>query len=350
MPEFKFKLPDIGEGISEAEVIEWLAKKGDKIKKDQDLVKIETAKAVVDLPSPVNGKLLEIKAKKGETIKVGGVLAVIDTKEKVREKKEEKFGVVGDIPGAEKGNIFAAAKQQEKKEKAKVKKKYDFYGHIKRAEVKGIRKATIENLGKTKDYLLVTAMDDADVTELWDIRKEKKKEMKVKLTFLPYIIKACVGALKDQPMINTSLENDEIIIKEYYNIGVAVALEGEEGGLIVPVVKGADQKNITKLAKEIKELAEKGKKRKLDMQELKGGSFTITNYGSIGGTYGTPLPNPPESSILGLGRIYESGGRKLLPLSLTFDHRIVDGAIASLFLNKVKELLSDKKWIEKREY
>ena len=143
------------------------------------------------------------------------------------------------------------------------------------------------------------------------------------------------------------MTEDEIILKKYYNIGIAV---DTEVGLMVPVIKGADKKSILALAKEIAELSEKAQKRTLDIMDMKGGSFTITNYGSIGGNYGTPIINPPEAAILGVGRIFNRvvlddhgrpEGRKILPLSLTFDHRILDGAEAARFLNVVMRHLED---------
>ena len=195
----------------------------------------------------------------------------------------------------------------------------------------------------------VTAMEDVDVTKLWNLRKKEKLKFEkrgVKLTFLPLIIKAVIAALKENPILNSSLENEEIIIKKYFNIGIAIETDL---GLMVPVIKIAESKSIEKLAKEIVSLAEKAKSRKIDIMDLKGSTFTITNYGSIGGTYGTPILNPGNSSILGTGKIFDrvinkKGSIKtikVLPLSLTFDHRILDGAEAARFLESLKKFLED---------
>jgi len=192
----------------------------------------------------------------------------------------------------------------------------------------------------------VTTMDEADVTELVKVREREKvkaQEQGIKLTYLPFIMKACIKALKEFPLLNASLdeENEDIIVKKYYNIGFAVDVDGE--GLVVPVIKYADRKSILDIAKELQELSEKARARKLDLNDMRGSSFSITNYGSIGGIFATPIINYPESSILGLGRIYDKavviegkiGVRKVLPLSLVFDHRIADGAYATRFLNTV---------------
>ncbi len=195
-------------------------------------------------------------------------------------------------------------------------------------------------------------MDEADVTELVALRERKKaillETKKVRLTYMPFIIKAIVEALKENPVLNSTYneEADEIVIKKYYNIGFAVATED---GLIVPVIKGADQKSIVELAQEVEKLAELAGTRKVDLGDLKGGTFTITNYGVFGGTYGTPIINYPEAAILGTGRIAdvpkvvdgEIKIRKVLHLSLSFDHRIMDGADAGRFMNALKRYLED---------
>lgn len=236
---------------------------------------------------------------------------------------------------------------------AKVQKKYDMWGYVSRVPLKGVRKSIARHMEQsiyTAPH--VTHMDEADVTRLYAHREREKRiaESKgVKLTYLPFIVKACVATLKAHPGFNSSLddEHEEIVQKKYYNIGIAV---DTEDGLIVPVVKGADQKSVFVIAKEIWELAEKARKRKLDLMDMKGGTFTITNIGSIGGTFATPIINYPEVAILAVGRIKDRivideerkiRVRKILPLSLAFDHRVVDGANAAQFMNTLKERLED---------
>lgn len=419
---FDFKFPDVGEGIQEGEVVKWLVKEGDDVKEDQNIVQVETDKAVVDLPSPKTGKILKIYKKEGETIKVGETLVSIGEKgEKINAKEEKKTkndkadkkikketqkkkgnAVVGEleeapedeeieekthvaimkgpteskkvlallsvrkkaaelgidltkIEGSGKDGIVLMKDIQDVKEEIPqqtivVKKKYDDFGYVERVPLKGIRKSIAVNLSESAKIPQVTIMEDIDVTRILGIKEKEKKNMEkegVKFTLLPFIIKAAISALKENPMLNASLENDEIIIKKYFNIGIAVETDV---GLMVPVIKIAEKKNVKQLAKEISELAEKARTRTIDVMDLQGGTFTITNYGSIGGTYATPLINPGESSILGLGKIFESPimdkkGKiktvKKMPVSFTFDHRVADGAQASRFIEKLKMFMED---------
>ncbi len=194
-------------------------------------------------------------------------------------------------------------------------------------------------------------MDDADVTELWELRERESKVAKEKgihLTFLPFFMKAVQHALVEHPFLNGSVDEkaEEIIVKKYYNIGVAVQTPD---GLMVSVVKTVDKKTILELATELQELGKKARERKITLEELKGSTFTISNYGSFGGTYATPIINYPDIAILGTGKIVERPWvkdgkivvRKILSLSLTFDHRVVDGAEAAIFLTKVVRYLED---------
>lgn len=396
----QFKFPDVGEGITEGEIVEWLVKEGDVVKEDQTIVKMETDKAVVDLPSPASGVVLKIYKKEGQTVKVGEALVEIGEKggrKELVEKQRKSVSVVGELEEAteekplprearpqksvagkvnalpavrklakEKGidisTIKGTGKQgivriedirgmkgEAKAEAPKIiiAKKYDMWGYIDHVPLKGMRKAIKEHMERQASIPMVTHMDEVDVTALWNVReKEKKKVKDIKLTFLPFIIKAVIAGLKEYPLLNASLAEGEIIVKKYYNMGIAVATDD---GLIVPVIKGAEKKTILQIAKEIEEVADRAKKRTIDLQDLKGSTFSITNVGSIGGLFATPIINGDEAAILALGRIYEkpvvvNGAvkvRKILPLSLTFDHRILDGAVTALFTNKVKEYLED---------
>jgi pyruvate dehydrogenase E2 component (dihydrolipoamide acetyltransferase) len=228
----------------------------------------------------------------------------------------------------------------------------DGFGPVERVPLRGLRRrisqAMVESLTRTAQ---VTTMDEADVDELWRIRERMKTQAQtqgVHLTLLPFLVKAVVGALKRVPEMNTTLDDakGEIVFKAYHHIGVAV---DTQDGLIVPNVKDADKKSILQIAKELEDLAQKSRRRTLDVKDLKGGTFTITNFGSIGGLFGTPIINYPEAGILGVGRMVErpmaeDGAiriKKVLPLSLTFDHRLVDGGHAQHFLNDVLRHLSD---------
>ena len=366
---YEFKFPDVGEGIQEGEIVKWFVKKGDKVKEDQILGQIETDKAVVDMPSPKSGTILQINFKEGETVKVGQVIVVIGEKgDKVFSKPEKIEGkkgqaVVGSLEEAKEIGAFKFVKKSSQKQEVKsevqtspkllVKRKYDLYGYIDRIPIKGIRKATAEKMSLANTNVAhVTHMDETYVDKLVELREKDKKtseKKKIKLTFLPYIIKALIKALKEFPLVNSSIEDNEIIVKKYYNIGIAV---DSEEGLVVPVIKIADQKDIFIIAKEIEKLANDVRTRKVNIMDLKGGSFTITNVGSIGGLFATPIVNYPETTIIALGRMYQKAAvdngnikvRQTLPFSITFDHRVVDGAYIARFSNKFKECLENLKF------
>ncbi len=231
---------------------------------------------------------------------------------------------------------------------------YDFeqYGEIEREEISSVRNAITENMVKSK-YTAphVTTTWDATIDELWELREDEKKyaeEQGVHLTFLPFIIKAVTGALKKYPYVNASFDEEkgEIIKKNFYNVGVAVATDH---GLMVPVIRDADDKSALELARDMNDKAERAREKKLSLDEMRGGTFTVTNWGSIGGEYGTPIINPPEVGIMGVGRIQEKpvveDGEitiaKVLPLSFTFDHRVIDGAYGAEFLMEVVKHLED---------
>jgi pyruvate dehydrogenase E2 component (dihydrolipoamide acetyltransferase) len=405
-----FRFPDLGEGVTEGELKKWLVKEGDLVKQDQAIAEMETDKAVVEIPSPAAGKVLRLYHGEGDTVKVGEVLATIGAegeeapkgvpKPPAEEARKPSVSVVGELPEGDivvsskpapaataapaeilatpairklakdlgvdisslKGSgpggrvteedVRSATKPVEPPRPRKQ-AKFDLYGYIDREQVKGIRRSTAKKMMEsTLKTAMVTMMDDADVTDLVALRERIKavamEERKVKLTYMPFIIKAVVMALKNNPYLNSSLDEEasEIIIKKYYNIGVAVATEE---GLMVPVVKVADQKEIMDIAAEIEELSKKAAERKVDLGDLKGGTFTITNYGALGGTYGNPIINYPESAILGVGRIREmpwvKNGqvlpRRIMPLSLTWDHRILDGAQAAKFMGELVRYLEN---------
>ncbi len=219
-------------------------------------------------------------------------------------------------------------------------------------QIKGVRRSIAKNLlASMRTSAFVTGMDDADVTELWNLKEKEKKvaiEHGIHLTFIPFFIKAVQHALMTHPLLNASVTEDgeDIIVKKYFNIGVAV---DTQDGLIVPVLKAVDKKTILRLAAELQELSQKAKERKIKLEELKGSSFTIYNFGSFGGTYATPIINYPDVAILGTGKISDRPWikdgkiviRKILSLSLTFDHRVVDGGEAAKFLNKIIHYLED---------
>jgi pyruvate dehydrogenase E2 component (dihydrolipoamide acetyltransferase) len=408
---FEFKFPDIGEGLTEGEIVRWLVKEGDEVKEGQPLVEVETDKALAEIPSPRTGVILKILAKEKEIVKVGQVIVVFGEKGEALAApppKPKSVGVVGELEEAPEEAPSVVAKAEpvktalvsehalatpavralakelgvdinkvqgtgpegrvlekdirqfaESKEKpaepekkiAKV-KKYDLYGYVERIPLRGVRRSIAKAMVKSK-YTAphVTAMDEADVTMLWKIREKEKKAAEkkgIKLTILPFIIKAVIAGLSEHPYLNASLddENEEIVLKKYFNIGFAT---DTPEGLMVPVVKNAKDKSILQLAQELTQLAEKARNRTIDLADLKGGTFTISNYGALGGIYATPIINYPEVAILGVGKIKDTpvvrNGklvvRKILSLSLSFDHRVVDGGEGARFLNTVIARLED---------
>jgi pyruvate dehydrogenase E2 component (dihydrolipoamide acetyltransferase) len=228
----------------------------------------------------------------------------------------------------------------------------DRLGPVERIPIKGLRRTIARNLMiAQKTTVSVTSMDEADITELWDLREREKKALQAKgihLTFFPFFIKAVQHSLAEHPLLNASVDEakEEIIVKKYCNIGVAV---DTPEGLMVPVIRDAGKKTILELASEIQELGRKARERKITLEEMKGSTFTITNYGHFGGIFATPVINYPDVAILGTGKISDKPWvkaghihiRKILPLSLTFDHRVTDGVDASLFLSKIINYLED---------
>ena len=388
----EFKFPDVGEGISEGEIVKWLVSEGEWVKEDQPLVEMETDKAVVSLPSPYTGKVLKRRGEPGETIQVGAVLVTIETEgagagkatPEVKEAKKDAGSVVGRLAEAEEEfkiraipSVRARAKElgvdlsqvqgsgpggrvtREDIEAAARKERpplpaagVPHLGPVERVSFHGVRRSAARRVSESSQKVAaVTFIDDADITELEGVRSKKKalaEEKGFKLTYLPFIIKAVVAGLKAYPYLNATLDEakEEIALKKYYNVGIAV---DTPEGLMVFVVKNADQKSVLELAKEIFTLTEKAFARTIDLADLKGGTFTLTNYGVIGGIYGTPIINYPEVGILGLGKIEDKAVvrkgeivvRKMLPFSLTFDHRVIYGAEAARFMNTVIERLED---------
>ncbi|MGG4173558.1 dihydrolipoamide acetyltransferase family protein [Bacillus safensis] len=440
---FEFKLPDIGEGIHEGEIVKWFVKPNDEINEDDVLAEVQNDKAVVEIPSPVKGKVLELKVEEGTVATVGQtiitfdapgyenlqfkgseekgeakteaqvqgtaeagnepekkevaqeeaaaatgagaqeqvdadpnkrVIAMPSVRKYAREKGVEIYKVAGsgkngrvlkeDIDSFVNGGSAAqeAAPQAAESVKEEAAPKAAAAPVLEgefpetREKMSGIRKAIAKAMVNSKHTAPhVTLMDEVDVTNLVAHRKQFKQvaaDQGIKLTYLPYVVKALTSALKKYPVLNTSIDDktDEVVQKHYYNIGIAA---DTEKGLLVPVVKNADRKAIFEVSNEINELATKARDGKLAPAEMKGASCTITNIGSAGGQWFTPVINHPEVAILGIGRIAEKAvvrdgeivAAPVLALSLSFDHRMIDGATAQNALNHIKRLLNDPQLI-----
>ncbi|MGA2362335.1 MAG: dihydrolipoamide acetyltransferase family protein [Candidatus Aminicenantales bacterium] len=402
----QFRFPDVGEGITEGEIVRWLVKEGDEVKADQALAEVETDKAIVEMPSPYSGTILKLHFKEKDIVKVGQVLVTVGEKgeavpeagvpaekvaalqtgaapasvaaaapasasaaaplggpaqatPKVRKFAQELGIALATIQGTGPGGRIteddvrsAKEKPAEKKLEIKVKAKYDLYGNVERIPLRGVRRATARHMRESLDKAAhVTHCDEAEAAKLAALREKMKAEAEargIKLSYLPFVVKAVIEALKLHPTLNSMLneEAEEIIVRKYYNIGIAVDIPD---GLIVPVLKMADQKSVLEIAEEIQNLARAARERALDLADLKGGTFSITNVGVIGGTAATPIINYPEVAILATMKIddrarVENGVvvvKKTLPLCLSFDHRVIDGAEAARFMKDLIRFLEE---------
>ncbi|WP_166242364.1 dihydrolipoamide acetyltransferase family protein [Paenibacillus turpanensis] len=425
MANFEYRFPELGEGLHEGEIVKWHIKAGAEVKEDDIIMEVQNDKAVVEVPSPVTGKVLDVKVAEGTMCTVGQVIAVFDVvgelppqaahghaeeaapaaapaakpaeaapapaaapqtttaaearpeatptdvlaTPSVRKLAREKGVPIAEVRGTGKnGRITredvlgftpgaqgeAAAQPAAGAEAAKAPAAAAAPGERveERVPLKGIRRAIANAMVKSV-YTAphVTIMDEVDVSELIALREKAKpvaEKKGVKLTYLPFIVKALVAAARQYPVLNASIDDEkqEIVYKKYYNIGIAA---DTDNGLIVPNVADADRKNIWTIANEIRDLAARGREGKLAPNELKGSTITITNIGSAGGMFFTPVINWPEVAILGTGRISQKPVVKngeivignVMALSLSFDHRIIDGATAQNALNYIKELLAD---------
>lgn len=379
---FEFKFPDVGEGIAEGEILRWLVRVGDRVEAHQPVVEMETDKAAVELPAPCAGIVRELRGQEGELIPVGAVLLVIDDAAAVAaaepSTKTRALGVVGEleeaeeapIPGATASAAIPKTLPKDRKLAADLGVELDALngsgtqGRITEEEIrsaadsapladerlplKGVRRSMAKAMTASAFRAVhVNILDRADAQELRQLRNRERAlaaERGVKLTDLAFIVKALTLALERFPLLNSFLdeERQELVLRRQINIGFAV---DTPEGLLVPVIRNARQKSILDLAAALQGLSERSRNRSIAPAELKGGTFTVSNYGAIGGIWGTPIINPPQSAILGIGRIEEAAvvrhgqvvARTVVPLSLAFDHRIIDGATATRFLNSLIE-------------
>ncbi len=494
---FEYELPDVGEGVAEGEIVAWHVDVGDEVKEDQVLAEVETDKAVVDLPSPVDGTILELHAEEGEIVAVDSVVVTIDvdgeaeavdgesasadeptatssestsesTSDVTTEQTDQssvpegrvfappnvrrlarELGVdistvagtgpsgritEGDVRAAAEGSkeeaeetgeaekapeqpvaaqssaaeiptqtaaqpaesadrdrtlatpatrrvakeegvdldavptdktrngeafveaadvqTYAEAQQAAQEVDTAATGATDETARVTTEPYRGVRRTIGERMAESV-YTAphATHHDTAEVSGLVEAREELKSRAEandVSLTYMPFVMKAIVAGLKEYPVLNSELdeENEEILYKHYYDIGVAVATDA---GLMVPVVENVDEKGLLELAAEVRDLATRARERKLSPDELRGSTFTITNFGAIGGEYAKPVINYPETAIMGLGAIEERPvaadgevvARPTLPLSLSIDHRVIDGAEAAQFCNTVIEYLEN---------
>ncbi|MGM0166752.1 dihydrolipoamide S-succinyltransferase [Enterococcus sp. AZ135] len=422
---FQFKLPDIGEGIAEGEIVKWFVKAGDTINEDDTLLEVQNDKSVEEIPSPVSGTIKKIIVDEGIVANVGDVLVEIDAPghndssasstesaasagapkaeakvdssvveasnpdkrvlamPSVRQYAREKDVDITQVTASGKGGRIvkedidafvsgggqaAAAKSEAQATEsiaaassapvAKAEKPAQLFtsnmGEMEtREKMTPTRKAIAKAMVNSKHTAPhVTLHDEVEVSKLWDHRKKFKQvalDNGTKLTFLPYVVKALTATVKKYPVLNASIDDtaQEIVYKNYYNIGIAT---DTDHGLYVPNVKNADTKGMFKIADEINEKAALAHDGKLAADDMRNGTITISNIGSVGGGWFTPVINYPEVAILGVGTIAqqpivnaegELAVGRVMKLSLSFDHRIVDGATAQKAMNNIKRLLAD---------
>ncbi len=375
-------VPTLGESVTEATVSKWLKQVGDPVKADEPVVELETDKVSVAVPSPEAGVLSEIKIQEGSTVNVGVVLGSIGTasvakkesfkapepaKQKTIEvstsKKEilspavkriieEKRIDISRISGSGrdgrilKGDLLESMGMPSVASSARATK-----GDEERVKMTRLRATIAKRLKEAQNNAaMLTTFNEIDMSRIIEMRAEYKdgfqKKYGVKLGFMSFFVRSCVEALKAFPIINAEIQQDEIVYKNYYNIGVAV---GTEKGLVVPVVRDADELSFADIEKQIVALGEKAKTGQLSIEELQGGTFTITNGGIYGSMLSTPILNPPQSGVLGMHNIVQRAVvveekievRPIMYLALSYDHRIIDGKDAVSFLVRVKEYLED---------
>jgi pyruvate dehydrogenase E2 component (dihydrolipoamide acetyltransferase) len=406
------KLPDLGEGVLEGEIVKWLVKAGDSIKEDQVVLEIMTDKATVEIPAKGHGVVTEILAKEGEIVKVGqtilktnagGSSATVAAPAPVAKALAPQAAkaapasakVAAPVPATFQNNDVQAAPAVRRLARdmgldlsrvrgsgphgrilledlthgtsasngqsaprpwantgARGERKED---HV---PVRGLRRKIIEKMAQSKRTAAhFTYVEECDMTELNEFRRSLKplaEAQGVKITFMPFVAKAVAIALKEFPALNATLVEEggqptEIIYKKYYNLGIAV---DTEDGLTVPVVKDVDCKGFFEIAGEVAALAGKARDKKLSTHELQEGTFTITNAGNIGGLLATPVINYPEVAILGMHQMKRRPVvmandkieiRDIMYLSISLDHRVVDGAVAARFMNRLVGMLQNPK-------
>ncbi len=398
---FEFKLPDIGEGVVEGEVVRWLVQEGDQVAEDQPMVEIMTDKATVEIPSPVAGRILKRIGDEGDTISVGSTLVIIErpgealeeevpsaetteAEETVTGPEEVSKPVAPPKPSAEvlatpavrkaaremgvdlrqveatgsHGRVTREDLERYREPKERVEKEAP--GTVARPKsleeeeqtipYRGLRRKIGAHMALSKSTAAhYTYVEEVDATELVALRRrfiEMNKEQGSRLTYLPFLIKAVAQGLRQYPLLNSTLDEEAglIRIRSRHNIGIATATRE---GLVVPVVKDVDQKNILELAQEIAELSEAARQGKLSLEDLRDSTFTITSLGAMGGLMATPVINYPEVAILGVHKINarpvvrddEIVIRQMMNLSLSLDHRVVDGVIGAQFMHAVIPLI-----------
>ncbi|HEV3258959.1 MAG TPA: dihydrolipoamide acetyltransferase family protein [Gemmataceae bacterium] len=406
----EFRLPELGEGVYEAELVSWLVKAGDAVKRGQSLMEVMTDKATMEVPSPFAGTVTTLEAKPGQQIKVGDVVLTYAGAEQAKAEMADgrktdaatrrpgdttkdqavvpsrnsnrhdvaasphspiavsqvraapsvrymarKLGidlaqVHGSGPGGrilieDLSSIVAPAEAPQRPARGEARPDHGTPGT--RVKLQGLRRIIADRMVQSKHtiphYTYVDECDVSDLVRLRDTLRPRYELAGVKLTYLAFFVKAVTAALKEVPIVNASLDEKagEIVLHDRYHIGIAVATSN---GLMVPVVRDADRKDLTQVARDIERLGAEARTGKARLDDLRGSTFTVTSIGNIGGLFSTPVINHPEVGILGVGKVvkrpvYDAAGNlrpaDMVYLSLSFDHRVVDGAVGAAFGNAV---------------
>ena len=390
----EIKVPQLPESVSDATLVAWHKKPGDAVRRDENLADLETDKVVLEVPAPANGVLRELKVADGTVVTSGQVLALID-----EGAVAAAGGAPAPAPAAARSEAPSETKSAPAKEDAAGKDKLSPSvrrlveenrldpgtipssgrdGRLTKSDVVGflgqqsaavpaapaggartehrvamtrLRQRIAQRMVEAQStQALLTSFNEVDLTAVQSLRARYKdrfeKELGVKLGFMSFFVKACIEGLKKFPVVNASVDGNEIVYHEFYDIGVAVSTER---GLVVPIVRDADLKGFGAIEKEIGEYAKKARAGTIGIDDLTGGTFTITNGGVFGSLMSTPIVNAPQSAILGMHKIQERpmvvdgqiAIRPMMYLALTYDHRIIDGREAVQFLVTVKECLED---------
>jgi 2-oxoisovalerate dehydrogenase E2 component (dihydrolipoyl transacylase) len=407
-----FQLPEIGEGVYEAELVSWFVQPGDEVKPGQNLMQVMTDKATMELPSPFRGKIRSLAVEPGDRLEVGDVVLTYEASAATAETEpgvpRPPASLAREVNGPHRQQVSRAGGPDGPRSpasaaltvKAAPSVRYlarklgidltavpgsgpggrvlieDLSTHVRpgagtgvngpvsrprpdfgqpgtRLKMQGLRRLIAEHMVRAKTTIPhYSYVEECEVTELVKLRNSLRPaytRVGIKLTYLAFFVKAAVTALKEVPLVNASLdeESEEIVLHDRYHLGIAVSTSG---GLIVPVVHDADQKDLGTIAREIERLSKETRAGKARREDLSGGTFTVTSVGNIGGLFSTPVINHPEVAILGLGRIvrrpvFDEHGQvrpaDLIYLSLSFDHRVVDGAVGAAFTNALVQQLTN---------
>jgi 2-oxoglutarate dehydrogenase E2 component (dihydrolipoamide succinyltransferase) len=375
----EIKVPVLPESVADATVATWHKQPGDSIQRDENLVDLETDKVVLEVPSPVEGVLTKIVRDSGETVTSGELLGVIKegkveaAPESTEAPQQEAVAEDTATPVSDSAKLSPSARRVAEEENADISQlagtgrggritKGDVINHVRNAPPEGarpeervkmtrLRSRVAERMKEAQNSAaILTSFNEVDLKAVMDLRKKYQEtfqqEHGVKLGLMSFFVKAVCDALRKHPIVNASLEGDEIVYHGFQDIGIAVSTER---GLLVPILRNAEHLTLADAERNIREFAVKARDGSITLEDLQGGTFTITNGGTFGSLLSTPLLNPPQSAILGMHTIKQRPvvvdgeilARPMMYIALSYDHRIIDGKDAVLFLVAIKDALED---------